>query len=287
MSRVLVAINCQSDFSYQNRELLQSLYGDRFDDLAFVVNDSCLTDKNVTNIVSHWRPAPLGPDNRCLCCPASVGDHTIGIHTFHPRLQYVAERANDYEFVLFVEDDCVLSPRLNAKRVQELCALTTPSCPAYGLAIRPMRPGFGIVTSKPIPKWEKSRIISTGLACGNIGRAFPARRFLFNPMCQCSPVIPISSFYALSLLREIIADFQALEQVWFEIAVPTAILHYTSRIGLTEGIALWGADRNRPLEELIAMLRPVDWLHPIKLLMYPSTRIRDVYRAISLTDAPR
>jgi|SRR5665213_1797238 len=287
MPRVLLAVNCQLDSSYQNREVLQSLYGDRFDAIAFVVNHSCATDKHYTNIISYWEPAPLGADNRCLCGNPFYGDHSIGVHTFHPRLQYVADNAEDYEFVLFVEDDCVLSPRVTANRVQELCANYDAVLPGIWLC-NPTDSSW--VWNRRVERYSNREGVKKYFDAARLREHW--RNFSGAPFPP-QPGVPMFAGFAdffilrVSLLRQIIADLQALEQVWHEIAIPTAILHHTSRIGLAEGIALWGDDRNRPLNELIAMLRSVDWLHPVKLSMYPSSRIRDAYRAIALTDHPR
>ena len=277
MARVLLVINCQADASYQNREVLHSLYSDRFDGLAFAVNHSCPTDENYTNIVSHWQPAPLGPHNKCCC-----GDHAIGVHTFHPRLQAVAERADAYEFIVFAEDDCLLSPRLNSLRIQQLCANYDAVLPEiwlcdYADASWTWNPYAAYYSELEEVKryFDVSRL---GRHWANYsGKTFPPRSGV--PMFA-----GFADFFILrtSLLREVVADWLVLEHMWHEIAIPTAILHHTDRIGPTKWLALWGDDRNRSLEDLMAMLHTVDWLHPVKASRYPSSRIRDAYRWIEV-----
>ena len=286
MASVLLVVNCQADASYQNRRLLHSLYADRFD-MAFLVNRSCPTDETYTTIVSDWQPSPLGPDNRCLCCPASAGDHAIGKHHFHPRLKAVAEMANPYEFVIFVEDDCLLSPHVNPLRVQQLCADHDAVLPVIWLC------------DLADTTWVWSRYAAFYSNQDEVKKYFDRSRLrqhwhdFSGAMLPPQSGVPMFAAYSdifilrTSLLREIIADLPITEKMWLEIAIPTTILHHTGRIGLVKGCALWGEDRNCSPEEAIAMLRAADYVHPVKLSMYPASRIQDAYQAVALLDGPQ
>jgi hypothetical protein len=286
MTDVLLVINCQEDASYQNRQLLHSLYSDRFD-VAFLVNRSCPTDERYTTIVSDWQPAPLDPDNRCLCVNPSLGVHAIGVHTFHPRLKAVAETANRYEFVVFVEDDCLLSPRVNPVRIQQLCA----DYEALLLEIWLCDPVNAPWIWNPFAgRYSEREDVKKYFDVSRLRQHW--RDFSGNILPDQSGVPMFAGFSDIfilrtSLLREIIADLPVSESMWHEIAIPTTILHHTGRVGPINGIALWGEDRNRSLEDSVAILRTADWVHPVKLSRYPASRIQDAYRTVALLDGPQ
>ncbi len=68
------------------------------------------------------------------------------------------------------------------------------------------------------------------------------------------------------LMIEIARDYVAFQTVFHEIAVPTILLHATSQVGVARGAVWWGAERNRPLDQLLAALvEPgAEFCHPIK-----------------------
>jgi hypothetical protein len=283
MAEVLLVVNCQADASYQNRRLLHALYSDRFD-MAFSVSPTCPMDENYTNIVSQWQPAPLGPDNRCLCCPPSANDHGIGKHHFHPRLKAVAEAANDYEFVIFTEDDCLLSPRLNPGRVQQLCADHEAVVAGIWLC-DPADTTW--IWSRFVAPYSEREEVKKYFDCSRMGRNWQRYSGALLPPQSGAPMFAgYSDIFILrtSLLREITADLPITAEMWLEIAIPTMLLHHTGRIGTIKGVALWGEDRNRTPEEAIAMLRTADYVHPVKSSIYPASRIQDAYRAVAVLD---
>lgn len=131
-SRLLLAINCQLDSSYANRHILTDLYRGRFPDIVFVVGNTCRIDELFPTVVSSKSPGTSVP---CACATARVAPHPAEIHFLHPRLVAVSAISQAYEGVLFVEDDCLLSPHITAEELAtdlETCdAVTAPLRPCF------------------------------------------------------------------------------------------------------------------------------------------------------------
>nr|HLQ45282.1 hypothetical protein [Planctomycetaceae bacterium] len=79
-------------------------------------------------------------------------------------------------------------------------------------------------------------------------------------------------------LQRMVPTLGLLREVWHELAIPTAVLQHTSRVGISNGLALWGTDREQPLDRLLRRLGQHDFVHPIKLLRYESQTLLDGYR---------
>ena len=97
--------------------------------------------------------------------------------------------------------------------------------------------------------------------------------------------MPLFSGYSDALafraefLRSLAPELELLADVWMELAIPTAILHNTTQIGCWDGLALWGAERERSLAERFALLAEHDFVHPIKLLGRDEGEVKALYRA--------
>lgn len=275
---VLLVVNCQRDASYGNRRLLTRLYGPRFGALVFSVGGGCAVDRDYPTIVTDW--APTLTDNQCAACPAGQdwGRHPAGIHHFHPRLVQIARIAEGYDYILFVEDDCLLSPRVD------------PSWVRRGLAEADALIAYVDSCDRDDRRWSWGRHPTGYEAFDRVADRFDRRRLLRHYAertgLPAPPVsyVPLFSGYSDALafragfLRQIADDLEALADVWMEVAIPTAILHHTARIGPFAGLPLWGDERERPLSQLFALLAEHDFVHPIKLLGRDAAEVERLYR---------
>jgi hypothetical protein len=254
------------------------MYGDRFPDIAFAVGETCERDDRCTNIVTRWRPRLV--DHFCGACNPAYGPHPAGNLCFHPRLVEVAAAADGYEFVVFTEDDCVLAPRIDPTQIRRRCADMDAIVPFLSFCDRDDTswvwtqhptgyPAFDRVSDH----FDRGRLLRHWAAFGGI----PAPPVLYVPMF--SGFVDFLVF-RVDFIRRLVADLRVLEDVWHETAIPTAILHNTTRIGLADGVALWGAGRERSLEDLMGMLAAHDFVHPIKLSWFSDSEILDAYRRL-------
>lgn len=270
-SGVLLAINCQEDKLYEHRHLLSAMYSDRFDRIAFLVNETCEADPSFTNIVTLWKPPPYCPGRACPCGDAYYGTHAVDMHQKHPRLAALADAAEGYEVAIFADTDCILSPALTAESIRRRCA------------------EFDVVMP-PIQHWPRGNgswswsVHEAGYpSLDRMMHYLDRDRLLrhwrqFRGQCiipeSPPPLLPMfcgfSDWLAFdaSFLRRIARDFVALQHVWHEAAIPTAILHGTSRIQIARCQVLWGADRELSLPELMRRVRHHDYVHPIKFGQY-------------------
>jgi hypothetical protein len=237
-----------------------------------------VVDPEYPTIVTDWSPARR--DNQCACCPASEpwGRHPAGIHHFHPRLVQIARYAQNFEFIVFVEDDCLLSPRIDPKWVRQRLADAEALIAYVDFCDRDDR------------RWSWGRHETGYEAFDPVSERFDRRRLLDHHADRTGlpapPVayVPLFSGYCDALafragfLRQLASDLEALAEVWMELAIPTAILHHTTRIGPFAGLPLWGSERDRPLSELFGLLANHDFVHPIKLLGKDPAMVRRSYR---------
>jgi len=86
---------------------------------------------------------------------------------------------------------------------------------------------------------------------------------------------------------KMVPDLVALQDVWHESAIPTALMHRTAKVGRLDGTALWGNNREQPRDELFAMLAGKDYVHPIKLSYYGESEAKDAYRSYTRTRSAR
>lgn len=275
---VLLVVNCQRAASYGNRRLLTSLYGPRFPSLLFSVGRDCEADPDYPTLATDW--APTRTDNQCAACPAGQpwGRHPAGIHHFHPRLVQIARLAEDYPFILFVEDDCLLAPRVDPAWVRK------------GLAGADALIAYVDYCDRDDRRWSWGRHPTGYEAFDRVADRFDRRRLLRHHAertgLPAPPVsyVPLFSGYSDALafrgefLRRIADDLEALAEVWMEVAIPTVMLYHTTRIGPFAGLPLWGAERERPLPELFRLLADHDFVHPIKLLGKDAAEVERLYR---------
>ena len=273
---VLLVVNCALDSSYENRHVLDRMYRGRFDRVLFAVSPTCRPDEGFDTVVQSWEP-PGTP--ACVCYNAELGPHGALRHSFHPRLVELAEVAAEFDFVVFTEDDCVISPSVDADWVHQRCGESDCVVP---------------------PIWHCDRS-NTGWVWTQHGAGYPAfdavsrlfdrRRMISNWTAYGGGPLPEEDgppmFFGFAdwlvfggaFFGRLVRDLRTLRGVWHEIAIPTAILHNTSRVGVSNGLALWGTARDRPLEELTAILREHDFVHPIKLRDYSPGAVLEAYFA--------
>ncbi len=276
--RVLLVINYSLDFPYSNRHLLHEMYAHKFDGFALSVSRTCPTDAEFQHIVQSWQPTRF---INCPCGNRSLKTHSIHVHTFHSRLIDVAAFADGYEFVVFAEDDCILAPQLDAEQIRRRCeasdAILSPirSCqrddPDWIWASHQSGyPEYDTVSDQ----LDRQRLLANWAAYSNIAAPDDPRVPMFFGFCDWL-------VFRVSFLQSIVDDLRRLQDVWLEAAIPTAILHNTSRIGISNGLALWFGDRQQPLVDLMHKLRDHDFVHPIKLLDHSREEVLAAYRAIS------
>lgn len=274
---VLLIVNCALDSSYGNRRVLQAMYGDRFDGLVFTVSATCPVDPRFRTIAQSDSPPPRP---LCICCNDELGEHGALRHSFHWRLLAADPVAADYDFVLFTEDDCVISPHWDADRVRR-CGEDSD---ALSPAIRPC--------SRDNPDWVWTRHAAGYPAFDAAAERLDHRRLASHwadyggssllPAAEPVMFYGFCDFFVASrrIWRGLMQDLDALRQVWHEAAIPTSLLHQTPRIGVSTGLPLWGSDRERPLSELMGLLDEHDFVHAIKLSQYSEAEILAAWSAV-------
>jgi hypothetical protein len=273
---VLLVVNCALESSYENRHVLHPMYRDRFDRVLFTVSPTCRPDDGFDTVAQRWEP-PGAP--ACVCYNDELGPHGALRHSFHPRLVELAGIAAEFDFIVFTEDDCVISPSIDADSVRRRCGQRDCIAP---------------------PIWHCDRS-NTSWVFTQHGTGYPAYdavshhfdrgRMLGHWADYGGGPLPEEEgppmFYGFAdwlvfegeFFRRLVGDLRTLRDVWHEIAIPTAILQNTSRVGVSNGLVLWGTARDRPLEELTAILRDHDFVHPIKLRTYPPDAVLESYFA--------
>lgn len=275
--RVLLIVNCALDSSYNNRHVLDAMYRDRFDELVFTVSATCGNDPRFPTIAQRWEPPRLPA---CICSNAELGEHGALRHSFHTRLLAAASLAADFDYVMFAEDDCVISPRWDSRTVRKRCE----GWDALAPTIRPCRrddtswvwaqhgagyPAFDAVADR----LDHGQLAANWHRYGGMELEPAAEPIMFLGFCDW--------FIAgRSLFQRMIRDLEILQLLWHEAAIPTAMLHNTPQIGVSNGLPLWGTARDRPLAELMSLLERHDFVHAIKLSQYGPKEILAVYRSI-------
>lgn len=280
-SSVLLVANCQLPQSGANRGLLRSLYGERFPNLAFCVGPE--GDRAPDTIVSPWRPTRL-LHHQCGACPPEYSRHPAGIHQLHPRLVAIAESPliEGADWLLFVEDDCLLGPHVTPESLAAGAGNAEVVLSEVWLCDRdddswlwPWHPtGYEAFNAPGVAdRLDRERMLAHWGA--HSGQPAPPVLYtpLFGAFVDWILIRP-------ALLRRMAADLLAMAEVWHELAIPTAILHQTSRIGRSNGLALWGKDRHQPLETLLGLLPGRDFVHAIKPGLYPAEALIAGYRAL-------
>jgi hypothetical protein len=90
----------------------------------------------------------------------------------------------------------------------------------------------------------------------------------------CDWLVFRSTFFS-----RLVDDLRILRGVWHEAAIPTALVHNTGRIGVSNGLSLWGRGRDRSLGELMETLRDHDFVHAVKLRELPRQAVLEAYFA--------
>ncbi len=292
-SSVAVVINFQIARSRANREILRALYGERFPKLGFCVGPDLDSGADVDldagsepdTIVSSWRPTRL-LHHQCGACPAEYSRHPAGIHQLHPRLVAIAESPwiEGADWLLFVEDDCLLGPHVTPETLVERAGDAEVVLSPVWLCDRddddawlwPWHPtGYPAFTEPGVAdRLDRDRLLAHWEAYSG----HPAPPLLYTPLFGAfADWILIRP----SLLRRLVPDLLAMAEVWHELAIPTALMHHSARIGLTNGLSLWGHDRNQPLERLLGLLPGRDFVHAIKPGLYPPEALIAGYRALT------
>lgn len=279
--RTLLVVNCALDGSYANRGLLHELYRPKFPDIAFTISPTCVADPAYWNIRQSWIP-PID-DATCLCGNPALGTHPAVLHSFHPRLVDVANVCHEFDYVVFTEDDCLLSPRIGGERLRQWSDDFDCVVPPIFPCSRERTNWMWTSHSAVFPKFAEiaghfdgARLVEHWhLYRGEDAAALPP-----------SPELPLFCGFAdwlalrVDFLRALADDLIHLQHVWHEVAIPTAILHRTSRVGVSNGQALWGEQRQQPLDALMTLLATHDFVHPVKLLgLDPATVIKAYCRA--------
>jgi hypothetical protein len=265
---VLLVINCQEDTLYEHRHLIHGLYRARFPRISFLVNPSCPLDDRYANIVVRWTPPPFSPARECTCRHRHHDRHTQDLHIRHPRLIDVADAAVEagVEAVLYCDTDCILSPQLDARAIARRCREYDAITPPIVHHARGDRSWIWAYHDVGFPALDR------------VGRALDRQRLLDHWKAlggrlngeDPAPLVPMFSGFAdwlaspTDVLQRVARDYLVLQQVWHEVAIPTGIVHNTSRIQFARCRVIWGEDQNRPLAERMAMLRGNDFVHPIK-----------------------
>lgn len=274
---ILLVINCQQDLSYGNRRVLRTMYGERFGEILFTVGSSCPVDPEFPTLATSWAPRLL--DNVCACCDPNHDPHPSGRHATHPRLVQVAEYAHrrGFPIVVFAEDDCILSPTLDPRAIRDRLENHDALIPYVGFCDRDSTswiwtrhatgyPAFDVAS----PHFDRIRLLRHWSEFS--GTVAPP--ILYAPMFGSFVDLLI---FRTDLLVRMVPDLLALQDVWHEAAIPTALMHQTSRVGRLDGVALWNDERAQPREALFTLLNGKDYVHPIKLSYYPPHEILRSY----------
>ncbi len=282
MGGVLLAINCQEDKLYAYRHLIAEMYAGRFDELAFVVNETCEPDPAFANVVATWKPPPYCPARECPCNDPYYGRHADGVHSKHPRLAELAAHSGGFDAVLFADTDCVLSPSLDSSAVLGMLEGVDVVMPP--IEYRPREDWSWCWTHREsgYPSLDRlARYLDRG-------RLIDHWRALGGAPIDPEPPPPLPPMFAAfsdwlafrsDFLREVAPDFIAAQEVWHEVAVPTIILHATPRIRFSHCLVLWEGDRDRPLPWLVDELRRHDFVHPIKFGRH-GAELLEAYRGL-------
>jgi hypothetical protein len=272
---VLLLVNCQHDYCYPNRHLLRRMYSERFARMVFVVNRSCRLDGGYEHLIASRWSQPGG--NVCICENPVYGRHSTHVHSFHSRLVDASRIEGDHEYVLFVEDDCLLAPWLNAAEVKR-------ACDGYDAVLPPIRPcprdNLGWVWTHHAAGYPAFDEVSPSLDLTRIVRNYekysgekPPRAdspCMFNGFVDCL-------IFRREFLHRIAADLTLFSNLWHETAIPIAILHHTSHIGVSHGAALWDEERQWPLAKAIGLLAVQEFVHPVKLSRYGAHELLAAY----------
>lgn len=276
--RVLLVVNFSLDATYRNRHLLAELYARRFDGMLFSVSSTCLADPAYANCVQSWVPPFRYP---CICGNPALGQHAAALHVSHPRLAELVWQAQEYEFLVITEDDCILAPWLDAAAVRQRCGEVDAAMPEIYYCPRDhatwswaQHPAGCAAVDAVADELDFTRLRANWRAYS--GRDVPpgGQRPVFSGFIDFL-------VFRTEFLRRVAGDFVRLREAWHEIAIPTAILHHTSRIRTTDGVALWGQDRDRPLAGLLAELQEHEFVHPVKLSRYDPREVLDTYRRLA------
>jgi hypothetical protein len=281
---VLLVLNCQQDLSYANRHVLRALYGDRFPELAFAIAATCAPDIAFRNIATAWEPR-LRENICCACYDLADGRHPAGIHVTQPRLVEVARAAaaEGFRYVVFADDDCILSPRLDPAEIRHRFAATGAEAIVPSLWFCDRDDDSWLWTRHPTgyPAFDA--------ASARFDRHRLLRHWESFSGTKAPPVLYVPMFggfvdwlaFRVDFLDRLVPDLLALADLWHETAIPTAILHQTDRISLADGAALWGADRHQPTDALFGLLADRDFVHPIKLRWIGADAALTAYRRLA------
>lgn len=181
--------------------------------------------------------------------------------------------------ILFTEDDCVISPSIDAEPVRQRCGGLDCILPPIWHCDRGntdwvwTHHGTGYPAfDASSPTFDRGRMIVHWTDYGGGPLPEEKRPPMFYGFADW--LLFRGSFFA-----RLMGELRTLRDVWHEIAIPSAILHNTGRVGVSNGAALWDDARARSLEELIAMLENHDFVHPIKLRHFAHETVLEAYFA--------
>ena len=278
---MLLVVNCQEDRSYGNRQALRAIYRERFPHLLFAVGATCAIDPEFPTLATDWMPRLR--DNVCACCDPSRDPHPAGRHATHPRLVGIAEyaHANDHDMIVFVEDDCLLGPSVCESRIRDRMRDRDALISYVGFCDRDSTKWIWTRHPTGYPAFDAA---AQGFDRDRMRRNFaefsgePPLPVLYAPMFGSFADMLV---FRTDLLMKMSPDLTALQDVWHEAAIPSALMHRTANVGHLNGVALWGDGRERSRDDLFAMLDGKDYVHPIKLSQYSESEVSAAYRTIA------
>ena len=258
----LLLIYFNYDEHYANRKLLAELYREQFAAIGFLIHGSCVPDPNYRNFVAYWQPPELTDENRCLHC----GTRPAQYHNMHTRLAEIAPQLAEFDTVVFMHDDVLLSPSFSSEWVER--ALGNQDA----LLMK-----VGILDPDRTTWWAWTNHSSGWPAVARVAHQFDQYRLSGNWKMRTGVDLEVGkkalafwgemdlSVLRTSLIRKMVDDLMRLKEVWSEIAIPTAILHHTSAVGISGGLGLWGEARKKSFEELLTLVATHPFVHPLKI----------------------
>ncbi len=277
--KTLLLIYFNYDEHYANRKILTELYRDQFAAIGFLIHGSCPPDPEYRNYIAHWQPPPLTEANRCVHC----GTRPAQYHNMHTRLAEIAPQLMEFDAVVFMHDDVFLSPSFSAQWVAQ-------ALEGYDALLMKI----GALDPKRDTWWVWTNHDSGWPAVARVAQHFDQSTLSRNWRERTGSNLPTDrealafwgemdlSVLRTSLIQAMIPDLYRLHEVWSEVAIPTAIMHHTSRVGISGGLALWGEEREKSFDELLALAEQHPFVHPLKASTLDPSEAKQRYEQLRI-----